>query len=266
MEDARPGEAPRGRGSGPLLVHCSLHKCLTVYFGRVMKAVFGRCLPWSGGYRHYNSDVESFYAGLGRSKIASVNNRALDLERLGDVRLSRFVRDPRDLVVSGYFYHRRGAEPWTRIPDPTAEDWEFANGVVPERLRTEGGSFADLLQSVDEEEGLLLELEFRRRHFESLEAWPRDHPDILTMRYEDVLGREVESFRRIFRHYGVSAVARGLGALFARRYALRGRRPADPHVRDPSSEQWRRHFTPRILAAFGERHPRLIEHLGYPAA
>ena len=125
--------------AGPQLIHCSYHKCLTVYFGRVMKAVFNRCLPWSGGFRHYNSHLRDFYTGFERDRVSSVNNRCLDLERLGDFRLSRFVRDPRDLVVSGYFYHRRGAEAWVNIEGPTERDWYFANAAVPVGLREHGG-------------------------------------------------------------------------------------------------------------------------------
>ena len=107
----------------PALIHCSLHKCLTVYFKRVMHGLFNRCAPCRGRYRHFNSDLDAFYGDWGRWRLASVNNRALDLDRVAGARISRFVRDPRDLVVSGYFYHRRGAEPWTTQKAPTPSDW-----------------------------------------------------------------------------------------------------------------------------------------------
>ena len=246
------------------LIHCSYHKCLTVYYGRVMKAVFNRCLPWSAGYRHYNSDLERFYAGFRTDRVASINNRALDLGRLGRYRISRFLRDPRDLVVSGYFYHRRGAEDWLRIESPTAEDWQFANGVVPEGLRAAGISFDAYLRSLPEEEGLLAELEFRTRHFESMAQWPAEHPDIATLRYEEIVGREAEAFRELLDFYRLPLLERRLAGWFARRYAL-GRRPADPHVRDPASGQWRRHFTPRVRRVFDGRWAGLIRQLGYPA-
>lgn len=244
------------------LVHCSYHKCLTVYFGRVMGAVFNRCLPWSGGFRHYNSHLADFYDGFRSHRVASVNNRALDLERLGRFRVSRFVRDPRDLVVSGYFYHRRGAEPWLLIESPTEEDWYFANGRVPEGLRRAGGSFAAYLRSIPEEEGLLAELEFRAAHFESMARWPAGHPDIATWRYEDIVGRERVVFRELFAFYGLTFLERGLGLRFAARYALR-RRAGDPHVRNPASGQWRQHFTPRIEEAFTARYGGLLQRLGY---
>lgn len=82
---------------------------------------------------------------MGSHRVASINNRCLDLERLGPCRISRFIRDPRDLVVSGYFYHQRGTEDWVKIRSPTPEDWYFANSAVPEGLRGTDLSFAEWL-------------------------------------------------------------------------------------------------------------------------
>ncbi|MDY7094236.1 MAG: sulfotransferase domain-containing protein [Acidobacteriota bacterium] len=251
------------------LIHCSYHKCLTVYFGRVFKAVFNRCLPWTAGYRHYNSDLEAFYDGFAEHRVASVNNQALDLERLGEFRLSRFLRDPRDLIVSGYFYHRRGAEPWTTLKAPTEEDWAFANGRVPEGLSASGLSFSEYLQSLPEEEGLLAELEFRAAHLESMARWPREHPDIAVYRYEDLVADGPEVFRQLFEHYRLGPVGRRLGLFFARRYSLsqkaKGRQQSsDPHIRNPAAGQWRRHFTPRVRQAFDRRYAGLVGQLGYP--
>jgi hypothetical protein len=245
------------------IVHCSYHKCLTVYYGRVMHSLFNRFLPWSRGYRHYNSHLADFYEGFDQYRVASVNNRAPDLQRLGEFRLSRFVRDPRDLVVSGYFYHRRGAEPWTTMENPTDDDWYFANGIVPDGLRAAGGSFARYLQSIPPEEGLLAELEFRRPHFESMAAWPA-HRNIVVYRYEDIIGRQREAFRELFDFYGLAPIERRLGDWLASRYSL-ARRAADGHVRNPEPGQWRRHFTPRVRRVFDAEYAALVKQLGYPA-
>jgi len=258
----RPSQAHNH--STPLLIHCSYHKCLTVYYGRVMKAVFNSCLPWSRGYHHFNSHLEDFYEDCSKYRITSVNNRALDLQRLGRFRISRFIRDPRDLIVSGYFYHKRGAEPWVTIESPTASEWYFANGWVPDVLRSGGVSFSQYLQSVSEEEGLLAEMEFRTLHFESMAQWPTEHPDIVTFRYEDVVADGPAVFRDLLEFYGLSPMERGLGGWFARRYALGGRN-SDPHIRNPASGQWRKHFTPRVQQAFDAKYAELIRQLGYPS-
>jgi hypothetical protein len=228
-----------------------------------MDAVFNRLQPWGRGYRHFNSHLEDFYENFRKYRIASVNNRSLDLTRLGEFRITRFLRDPRDLMVSGYFYHKRGAEPWTLLQSPTADDWYFANGFIPEGLRRSRKSFADYLQSLSLEEGLLVELEFRRWHFESMAKWPDKHPHILTQRYEDIVGREIAAFRRIFDFYGLGAIEKRLGLWFVNRHSL-NKRSRDPHVRNPVSGQWREHFTPRVKRAFDSRYPELIARLGYP--
>ena len=251
----------------PHLLHCSYHKCLTVYFGRVMKALFNRALPWRRGYRHFNSHLSDFYSQFRSLRVASINNRALDLERLGRFRITRFVRDPRDLIVSGYFYHKRGAEPWTRIQAPTADDWYFANGHVSDDLQVAGTSFSEYLQALPTEEGLLAELEFRVHHFESMAAWPHEHPDIALYRYEDVVADGPAVFRELFRFYGLGPLEQRLGNWFAQRYSLktqRKKRSRDPHIRNPSSGQWREHFTPRVRNAFNARYAGLVRQLGYP--
>lgn len=249
--------------SAPRLIHCSYHKCLTVYFGRVMRGTFNKALRWSSGYRHFNSDLDAFLEHSPPLRIASVNNHALPIDRLGDFRMTRFIRDPRDLVVSGYFYHRRGAEEWTRQPDPADADWRLVNGFVPQGMKGSGLSFAQYLEALPEEEGLLAELEYRRAHLESMAAWPEEHPRILVLRYEDVLGDEQQAFGRMFDHYGFSALERATAMFFVRRHALR-RRSADPHVRNPSAGQWRRHFTPRVSSAFHAEYGALVRRLGYP--
>ena len=94
--------------------------------------------------------------------------------------------------------------------------------------------------------------------------WPTEHPDIVTYRYEDIVGNEAAVFGELAGFYGLSALERRLGAWFAKRYSL-GRRGRDPHVRNPASGQWRQRFTPRVRREFDARYAGLVEMLGYPA-
>ena len=242
-------------------VHCSYHKCLTTYFGEVLRAV-GRRGPNRLEFRHFNSDLESFRAELSNTDLASLNNHALDLTAFGDYRISRFVRDPRDLVVSGYFFHLRGAEPWTTTPPVSHKDWMIVNGTIPEGLNP-GESFAAHLRRLSTEDGLLAELEFRTRHFESMREWPEHDPAILTLRYEDIIGHERAALGRILRHLQVPIIDRWVGQFFAGRYAVHSRRGSSAHVRDPTAGQWRQHFTPRVEEAFMAQYEDLLGRYRY---
>ena len=61
------------------------------------------------------------------------------------------VRDPRDMVISGYFYHKWTTERWVRMPGRMdGKDWG--------RSDWKGWTYHDILNSVDQEEGLAIEI------------------------------------------------------------------------------------------------------------
>lgn len=244
------------------LIHCAYHKCLTIYFSRVFGKMYNDLLPGSGGYKHFNSLIDDFYAELGRFRVQSVNNHALDLDRLQDFRISRFVRDPRDLIVSGYLYHKRGAEPWCDVVDPTPEDWKVVNGYIPDEFEA-GHSYTTYLQSLPEEEGLIAEIQFRRHHYESMMKWPREHPRIITFRYEDIMGNEMKVYSDVFRFYELPVLERGLGKWLAHHYSAKKQRKQITHIRNPEPNQWKKRFTPRVTEYFNERYADLVDLLGY---
>ncbi len=244
------------------LVHCSFHKCLTVYYSKVMATLYNRILIFSKGYRHFNSHLNSFYRESNNFTIASVNNHALDLDQLGgDCRVTLFVRDPRDLVVSGYFYHKRGAEAWCDIIDPEIEDWSIVNGCIPENL-PKGRSYASFLQGVSKEDGLMAEIGFRRNHFNSMQKW-LDSADtrVKLFRYEDLVGNEASIFSEIFAHYDISGLELKLGVLLAEYFSAGKLSKYSKHIRNPEAGQWKKHFSAKVQDYFEQEYGELL--IGY---
>lgn len=259
-----------------MIFHFSYHKCITVYYQRILKEIFGnfskmqkarnlvlhRLTGKGRGYKHFNSRIDRFYSCWPRYCAASVNNHLVDFSRLGDFRATHFVRDPRDLVVSGFHYHRRGVESWSRVKDPTAKDFAIVNGCIPEGMGP-GLSFSEYLAGLDAESGLIAEMEFRQKHFESMANWDYENPNCLELRYEDIIGNETEAFERIFRHYELDEeqVSRGLAAV--EQHSAKKRLGKDSHIRNPTAGQWRKHFTPRVEDEFQKRFPELDQALDY---
>ena len=228
-----------------------------------MRALYNRILPWSHGYHHCNSGLDEFYQIIGNFKIISVNNQMLDFKRLGTFRISRFIRDPRDLVVSGYFYHKRGAEQWCNIVDPNEEDWTNVNGTLPTGME-KGLSFSSYLQSLSEEDGIIAEIQFRKHHFESMLEWPIQDSKIKVFRYEDIIGNEMYIFRKLFEFYELPLLDRTLGLLLSKKYsAKRQQQKAYRHIRNPESNQWKKYFTPKVNDYFIGKYQELLTILGY---
>lgn len=236
---------------------------MTVYFQKV----FTNMQAWNPnflgrGYKHFNSRLEEFYAGLNLYKICSINNRELSLMRLGEYRITRFMRDPRDLLVSGYHYHKRGSEVWCNIKDPDEQDLRVVNGVVPRGI-SPGMSYTEYLNSIDEVAGMLAELEFRRRHFESMLKWPDDDKNILLFKYENILNHEVDVFRTIFDFYELTLPEKLCGNWLAKRNSLEKKAGKIAHIRKGTVGQWKSGLPAAVEKQFLMQYPDLLEKYAY---
>ncbi len=250
---------------GPVRVHCGYHKCLTMYSRRVYKRACHWMLPPRRGFRHFYHWADRFYAECTRYRVASVSGHAVQLDRFEDVRVVRFIRDPRDLLVSGYHYHLKGVEPWSTRVDPTPDVWRQVGGVIPSMLPP-GASMQSFLAEAPLEVGMAAELEFRTKHFDSMREWPDGDSRVRLFRYEDILGNEVAVFEEIFDFFELPRLARARGRLYARRHAA-GRRAADSgHIRDARAGQWRDVLPDAVVAEVAARYGDVLDRYGYPRA
>jgi len=266
-----PAPLPPQQVTHPVRLHAGLHKCLTMFSRQVYhNAAIARTLTLNWGMwrvpiaKHFHHKVDDFHAGLHRARTQSLSGVALDLDAYDDILVVRFVRDPRDLLVSGYHYHRKGAEPWTRVPSPEPKHFAEVNGGVPEAIRGRGPSLQDYLGAVDKAVGLAAELEFRRPHFRAMMAWPEEDERILTFRYEDILGHEEEVFEVIGQHFGWNRAERAAARATARAYSSGGREAKKGHVRNKAPGQWREELDEALNARIVEEFGPLLRAHGYP--
>lgn len=244
-------------------IHCSYHKCLTVYYAKVLSTLYNHENIFGSNYRHFTSLIDDFYDHSDDYKIASVNNHSLDFSKLGDdFRISRFIRDPRDLVVSGYFYHKRGAEKWSNIVDPDVDNFAVVNGCIPENMG-KGPSFSSYLESLDKESGLIAEIDFRMNHFNSMKEWPTQDPRVKLFVYEEIIGNEPDVFEEMFSFYGLSWVERKAARFLADKFSAKKQSISTRHIRNPISGQWKDHFTPKVMNYFERKHGDVLEYYGY---
>lgn len=239
-------------------IHCSYHKCLTVYFSRVMHGVF-----ILGGYKHFESRLNDFKNLHRNYKLASINNHVLDLKHLSHkTRISRFIRDPRDLVVSGYFYHKRGAEAWCRLKNPNQKVLSRVNGSIPNAINY-NESIAECLQRLSLEEGLIAEIDFRANHFKSMMSWPLNDPRISLFRYEEFIGNEKAVIAKICDHLKLGLIRKIIALWVAQKYAAKNHLLKLVHIRNPEPNQWEKYFTDNVYEYFNSKYKSLIQRYNY---
>jgi hypothetical protein len=103
---------------------------------------------------------------------------------LRPVRAFHVIRDPRDLIVSGYFSHRISHE---------------TDGLPRMQEHREA------LQAVPLNEGLLLEMDFSKVSLLQMGDWDYTDPAVLEVKMEELTIHPYEGFLRIFDHLNLLA-------------------------------------------------------------
>jgi hypothetical protein len=189
----------------------------------------------------------------------------LDLEGRG-FRAFHLIRDPRDIIVSGYFSHLS-----SHPVHPDRNPW-----LIEHRAR---------LAALNQEEGMLLELDYATTYMDRLADWDYHHPYTYEARFEVLTANPKDEMRRILAFCGI-AVGSALPAQGVFRTltcseelldnimernafeSLSGGRPPGvqdqrSHFRRGISGDFKSYFTPAIYSKFDQLYPGLVEKLGY---
>ena len=158
---------------------------------------FVRTLP-------FDFDIYQFGHGL-------VSDEVLKNEFVG----VRIIRDPRDIIVSGYLYHKRTTESWanTRTSIDYHKDLTYPN--VPKPLihesiedkmdyikRNNNLTYKENLCSLDQNSGLIFEMDgYSKITINSMLKFP-DIPNIITIKLEDFESDFQNTLTKILNHVG----------------------------------------------------------------
>jgi len=245
-----------------IVLHFSYHKCLTAYYQRIMRRLGG---TYYFDYQHFKSDISSFDAKVKSAKRGgaySVNNHSdIDFAGFPQYKGSHFIRDPRDLIVSGYKYHLRTKEIWAI---DSKYDWNkitqhpyFAELVESNTAKWPNNiSYQDYLNTLPKDRGIVLEMLWRLGGFKHMGEWDFNNPEIIEFKYEDIIGHEIEVFDQIFDHYGFSTKVKERGLELVDELSLKNmKKQEQSHVRHGGSRQWESELSQEHLKTFDQLYP-----------
>lgn len=235
----------------PLIVHCCYHKVGTVWFGRVLRAVAAQFGMRHGTGANYDRIVE--FETKANSDVFLDFGSHVNLTMLPRRwKASHMIRDPRDLVVSGYFYHRWTNENWANLP----------------RAEYRGMTYRQFLNSVPKQEGLLEEIRRNSFWIPHMAGWRFSGPDVFEIRYEDIVQDEEPVLRGMFRHFEFNDRSTERAIAIGRRYNFetlksKGGAGSKSHLRSGRTSEWREHFGSVHVDLFKKLYPGVLPKLGY---
>lgn len=228
-----------------LIVHKTHHKAGTVWFMGVLGRICRR-FGWN-----FCTETKPPASGIWfNEKARPADFQRLQTEYVG----SHMIRDPRDIVVSRYFYHLWCQEEWCLQPQKDLG----------------GLSFQEKLQSLPQEDGIAFEIQTSKGEFQGMLNWYGSDPRILELKYETVILNQEEEFNRLFEHYGLTDEQINIAVRIAIQSSFQGRskRPLGEekrgvHLRKGMPGDWKNHFTKKHTDLFQRLYPDLLVRLGY---
>jgi hypothetical protein len=161
------------------------------------------------------------------------------------------IRDPRDRVVSGCFYHQKSSEQW----------------LHEKRAEFGGKTYQEMINSYDNfADKLMFELEHSgKRGITEMLAWNYSDPRFKEIKYEELINDvNLEMFHSAFTFVGFTGEIIPTALKIAYENSLfSGRIGRSVHVRSGSTGQWKNHFEHRHRERFEELFPGALVRLGY---
>ncbi len=232
-----------------LIVHCCYHKVGTAWFIRVLRAI-SRCYglkfqQCSQNDLKRNTDIFMEYMSR------------IDVAKLPNYVGSHMIRDPRDVVISAYFYHLWTKEEWAHIP----------------RNSLNNQTYQEYLNSLSQEEGLLAEMEGTSKEvIEEMSQWNYNNPNFFEFKYEDIITNEPEVFSKIFQHYQFNQEAVENCIKIAGKFSFKNKSNRQEgiinqksHLRSGRIGEWQEVFNQHHKRRFKELFGDLLINLGYEA-
>lgn len=242
-------------------IHCSYHKCLTVYFQRVLQ-FYKKIKLNKKGYKHFQSRFNDFNLNIENYKFISINNHFVDHKNFNqDFRISRFIRDPRDIIISGYFYHKKGSEDWCNIINPTKKDFEIVNGNFPVEIK-KNESYKTFLHRLSQEDGIIAEIDFRSKMLNSMMKWTDYHNKIKLYKYEDFMSNEKKVMNDLFKFHEIAYYERKMLVFLAEKFSAKNAK-GYKHIRNVKYNQWKEYFTPKIEKYFNDNYLDVLKKYDY---
>ena len=161
------------------------------------------------------------------------------------------IRDPRDLIISGCFYHQKAHEKWLHNPQK-----EFGGLTYQEKINS--------YDSLDEKIGFEME-NSSLYNIKAITNWNYTNPLFFEAKYEDLI-RDVDLllFHQIFTFLGFSGqVMPELLRIAYDNSIFSGNLRKSLHVRSAQEKQWENYFKPKHKAKFLELYGDALIKLGY---
>lgn len=257
---------------------CCYHKVGTALLTKVFRDL---CDEFGWTFKTVRGDCSTFPSD---TDVVLFEHSLVDLSQAPQPYVGvHLIRDPRDVIVSGYLYHQRCHEKWCINTNfDLTEPIDYPQVPLSQQHRSPAWK-RQYVQSLNQQsyqanllarsptEGLLFELHhYGAWTIDSMLAWDYQHSPCLELKFETVMADFDASFGAIFAHVGLTTEERQRALQVAARHDL-NRMSSEQvqrnrHISSRQTQKWRNYFQAEHAIAFQERFGDALVTLGYESS
>ena len=250
----------------PLLTYFGHHKCGTQWFKAIITDV--SALLKIKYVSHHNAsqfdkDLPKFVEGNQMDFYSFINAQWKFIKDLKNHKGFHVIRDPRDIVVSGYYSHlySHSTQAWTQLVE-----------------------IRDKLQTSSKEDGLMSEIERSTNLINHISSWDYSNPNIMELKMEEFMGNPYERLIDVFKFLDLVydkespqnlknndrlPIGKFMAAAYYNRFSAKakgrteGQEDQKSHYRKGVAGDWKNHFTENHKKAFKDIAGQVLIELGY---
>lgn len=164
-----------------MLAYFGHHKCASTWIANILKDI-AAVLSYQDKLGQASIMSDDALSSLDCDIFISSNTAYRDIEKIDYYRAFHVIRDPRDIIVSGYFSHLKThkTDGWPQLEAHRAN-----------------------LMNCNKEEGLYREIEFSAQFIQHIMDWNYRQNEILEVKMESLIADPKREFRKILIHLGV---------------------------------------------------------------
>ena len=236
----------------PVLACFAHHRCASSWIRHILSEVcaeLGATLHVQGGGNVDDKILAALSEG-GTNFVYCRNASRQQAAQLRPFRGFHVVRDPRDVAVSAYFSHKHS---------------HALGGWLTQEYR-------DRLTTLDQDAGLLLEIERSAMLFRAMAEWNYRNPAVLELQMETLTADPVSGFEQAFEFLGIrnqlpeSSLSRILDKHSFEAESggrQRGEESVTSHYRKGVAGDWINYFRPVHVQYFKDHYTDMLIKLGY---
>ena len=250
------------------------HKCGTKLLGKIFLQL---CLKYGWEFKSIPGSVDE----MPNSDVIFFLHSQVDFSKMPEKYIGiHMVRDPRDIIISGYLYHKRTVEEWCVNKNfQTSEPIAYPQVPNSQMYRSEewkvnylsslnGMSYQEKINSFDEEEGILFEMNhYGKWTIEDMLKWDIEKANCLELKFEDVMTNYDGEMNKVFEHCHFTPAQMEVAKRFADKEDMNKMSKKDieknPHISSSKTKKWERYFSQKHKEFFDSNFAEVLKKYNY---